>query len=222
MATDKPTPQIFALMRNGHDVIRGAQLDIQEATVDRNDLEGANKRWVEFFRWNSLHLFMEEGNGSKDVAGFFKLFDKHCEQVTTTEGLFDAHVDLHEKEEAVEQAFKLGEMPALQTAFAEFESVNLAHLKKEEDIMMPMVMKLMKSGHPMKKYMKEDILAVVPAQDMEFFVKFANQMLKKQHGGMPRVRVFQRTCCSGRKRSVGPVDQGHGHGKDIQRVAYCH
>ena len=51
-----------------------------------------------------------------------------------------------------------------------------------------MVKKLMQSGHPMKQYMKEEILANV--QDMEFFIQFAVGTLEHDSQEMPRFRLF--------------------------------
>lgn len=56
---------------------------------------------------------------------------------------------------------------------------------------MPAIMQMMKAGEPLKKYMIDDILAViVNSPDYEFWIKYANQVLEKHHGGMPRARVF--------------------------------
>ena len=57
--------------------------------------------------------------------------------------------------------------------------------------MMPKVMEMKKMGKPLKKYMKEELLAtIVNTPDFEFFVKFANEILERHSEGMPRVRVF--------------------------------
>jgi hypothetical protein len=57
--------------------------------------------------------------------------------------------------------------------------------------MMPKIREFKEGGHPMKKYMQEEIIAAVDKPgEMEHFVKFANEMLEKHSEGEPRVRVF--------------------------------
>jgi hypothetical protein len=80
----------------------------------------------------------------------------------------------------------------IKIAFEAFEEANLAHLEKEEGIMMPCVSKMAKSGkHNMKQIMREEILAsIVDSKDFEFWIKYANEVLERHPEGMPRVRVF--------------------------------
>ena len=69
---DKPKPQIFAIMRNGHEVIRGSVADIKEA-VEQSDMESAKDTWEKLKKWGHLHKMMEESDG-KGVTpkGLFK------------------------------------------------------------------------------------------------------------------------------------------------------
>jgi hypothetical protein len=57
----KPTPMIFALMRNGHEVIREAQADIR-AAIEKEDYETAKDTWEKLCKWCNIHMIMEEGN----------------------------------------------------------------------------------------------------------------------------------------------------------------
>lgn len=108
-------------------------------------------------------------------------------------GLRGAHKELDEKEAAVEKAFadhaKSKDMSKIAAAWEAFEAENEKHLQHEESVMMPMVQQMMKAGHPMKQFMKEEILPNAKT-DMEFFVKYAMAKLEAASGPMPRFRVF--------------------------------
>lgn len=67
MSEKKPEPQIFAIMRNGHEVIRGSMLDMKDA-IEKDDMETAKDIWQKLHKWSSLHKRMEEGN-EPDPAG---------------------------------------------------------------------------------------------------------------------------------------------------------
>jgi hypothetical protein len=66
---EKPKPQVFALMRNGHSVIREAQVDIR-AAIEKEDYATAKDTWEKLCKWSDIHMIMEEGN-DKGV-GFFR------------------------------------------------------------------------------------------------------------------------------------------------------
>lgn len=119
----------------------------------------------------------------------------HCNGAATNGKLHEAHEELEATEKALDEAFasQSKDMAAIvQTAFAAFESANEAHLKHEEQVMMPKVQELVKKGHPMKKYMVQELLPAVTADDMEFFIKYAATKLEAASisGSMPRFRVF--------------------------------
>ena len=72
MSDEKPKPQIFAIMRNGHEVIRGGMVDCKEAIVD-GDFEAAQSLWEKLVKFESMHKTMEEGDGTDESPkGFFK------------------------------------------------------------------------------------------------------------------------------------------------------
>lgn len=71
-APEKPRPLIFAIMRNGHEVIRGALRDLKDA-LDNGDLTKAKEIWPKFYKWQNVHHDMEEGNGKEgSPRGMFK------------------------------------------------------------------------------------------------------------------------------------------------------
>ena len=60
MSEEKPELQIFAIMRNGHEVVRGSMLDMKDA-IDKDDVETAKEVWQKLNKWTVLHKRMEEG-----------------------------------------------------------------------------------------------------------------------------------------------------------------
>jgi len=187
---EKPKPQIFAIMRNGHEVIRGAQRDVQKM-VDKGKMKEAKALWAKMHKWADIHMKMEEGSGTDESPmGMFRLLDKNFENIAKEQGLYDDHVELNKLEEAVDAAFEKGDKKEIKEAFDAFAKANTSHLEKEESIMMPKIKEFIAGGHPMKKYMQEELLATVSDDQMEHFIKFANEILEKHSEGEPRVRVF--------------------------------
>jgi hypothetical protein len=69
---EKPKPMIFALMRNAHEVIRGAQRDLKEA-IEKGDLNSARILHEKLMKFTMMHMWMEEGSGTdKSPIGMFK------------------------------------------------------------------------------------------------------------------------------------------------------
>ena len=72
-------PQIFAIMRNGHEVIRGNMVEVQRA-IESQDLPSVVHHWNNLQRFTHIHQTMEEGceNNNKKKKnegapkGFFK------------------------------------------------------------------------------------------------------------------------------------------------------
>ena len=70
---DKPRPMVFAIMRNGHEVIRGSMKDIQ-AAVDAQNMDEAMETYGKLDKWMHLHKLMEEGhpNSTETPMGMFR------------------------------------------------------------------------------------------------------------------------------------------------------
>lgn len=185
---EAPRPLIFALMRNSHEVIRGGILECKQQLADGN-LDGFKGCWAALHKFEHLHMQMEEGRA--DVApGFFSILNEHFDGLATKEGLFDAHPKLDAAETLVDEAATAGDVAAVTTAFDAFAAFNEVHMNHEEDIMMPKVMALKKSGHNLKEAMATRILPAAIAGDFEHFVTYGVRMSEKHDGGKPRARVF--------------------------------
>mmetsp|Transcript_16740 Transcript_16740/g.24751 ORF Transcript_16740/g.24751 Transcript_16740/m.24751 type:complete len:338 (-) Transcript_16740:84-1097(-) len=199
---ENPRPMIFALMRNGHEVIRGAMEDISEeiaTQTSKGDYADADKiieMWNDLHAWEGMHKTMEEGKGVKgspktSPVGLFELLDRKYDGIATKNGLLDAHDELDDLEDAMHNACHLKDMWRIRRAWKNFEEVNSAHLKKEESIMMAKVTEMAKSGENLKDMMRNEIFALIAnSPDLKFFIQFANRILDTHPGGMPRARVF--------------------------------
>jgi len=199
---EKPRPMIFALMRDGHEVIRGAMEDISEeiaTQTSKGDYADADKiieMWNDLHAWEGMHKTMEEGKGVKgspktSPVGLFELLDRKYDGIATKNGLLDAHDELDDLEDAMHNACHLKDMWRIRRAWKNFEEVNSAHLKKEESIMMAKVTEMAKSGENLKDMMRNEIFALIAnSPDLKFFIQFANRILDTHPGGMPRARVF--------------------------------
>eukprot|EP00523_Entomoneis_sp_CCMP467_P021177 CAMPEP_0168836962 /NCGR_PEP_ID=MMETSP0727-20121128/4882_1 /TAXON_ID=265536 /ORGANISM="Amphiprora sp., Strain CCMP467" /LENGTH=171 /DNA_ID=CAMNT_0008890371 /DNA_START=42 /DNA_END=554 /DNA_ORIENTATION=- len=134
MSDDKPKPQIFAIMRNGHEVIRGGMTNVKEAIEKGNDMEAVKDAWNKLIRFEALHKTMEEGDGTDDSpTGFFKILDAKADGIVTQQGLYNLHGNLESLETSVSTAIESGDMDALQADYPKFMEENEAHLKQEED-----------------------------------------------------------------------------------------
>lgn len=76
---EKPKPLVFAIMRNGHEVIRGAMVGISEeislqmSRGDRANVDKVVKMWNELHKWEDMHKLMEDGSGSEESpSGMFR------------------------------------------------------------------------------------------------------------------------------------------------------
>lgn len=192
-SAEKPRPQVFALMRNSHEVIRGAMRDLDDAIALEDDgaaLAAFGPRWEEFLRFQGLHAAMEDGVRGR-AKGMFAFLDEQFADVAKEKGLRLQHRALHEKEAAVGRALKRRSAKTLRDAWPAYREANEAHLAKEEEVMMPKVAELVKAGHNMPLAIRSHMLPAAGGDaHLSFFIEFAMRTLEKHHGGMPRARVF--------------------------------
>lgn len=164
--------------------------DIQ-AALSKDDVVQARAMWDDLQRWDNLHMRMEEGK--KGVAkGLFSILDEYADGIVTKKKLRHHHQSLYEYEEDITDAFanSCDVSESVKASFESFQKANLAHLEMEESVMMPALQRLSKEGQPMKTFMCRDVFPSIPKGEIEFFIKFANQVLVQHEDGMPRVRVF--------------------------------
>jgi len=157
-------------------------------------MKEAKSLWLKLQLWDNVHMRMEEGStdGTSPI-GMFRVLNQTCENISEERDLRNQHNHLYKYEEDINAAFSNPSnvvSESVKAAFASFKSENLHHLEVEEKVIMPSIVKLAKSGEPMKKYMLEEIFPLIPDENLEFFIKFANEILQRHEGGMTWVRVF--------------------------------
>jgi hypothetical protein len=105
--------------------------------------------------------------------------------------LLKQHLDVDKKEASMAKAVAKKNMAMMNAEVDGFAKTMEEHLKKEEDVMMPKVQEMKKNGVPLKKIMREEILALIWSneQDWEFFLTFACQTLDKRPMLQP-LKVF--------------------------------
>ena len=191
----------MAIMRNAHEVLRGAMRDIQKL-LEKGDLEGAASLWRKFQRFQELHKRMEEGcrdeidpNMKQGYGVLFRMMDDHVGGVTTEAKLLNNHEELENAEKELDRVFgNSKDSESIKKMFAAFMEDNEAHLLAEEKVLMPSVQKMMKNGVKVKKHLKVEVLSVLLREkgDIEFFLRFGNEILQRHDNipDQPRVRVF--------------------------------
>jgi hypothetical protein len=144
-----PKPIPMAIMRNAHEVIHGAMIDIQ-SHLDQNHFQKALQLWRQFNR------FISDLEGRKKGAkGLFRLINDYADGATESVGLMDSHRALYELEEDVRDIVE----PALDVERAKhiypvFMKGNDKHLTEEENVLMPAIQKMIQQGVPTGKYLK--------------------------------------------------------------------
>lgn len=189
---EKPKPQVFAIMRNGHEVLRGLSVDITALFADdTTTCADVAAVWNKFIRWMQLHALMEDGASDKG-KGFFAVLDERFEKVATEQGLVQAHIDIAELETAMDDSLKGDDIAAVKTAWEAFTAANEAHLLKEEEHFMPKVQAMAKAKVNLVEVLRTDVLSCAWNEDDfgDAFLTVAGQTLEKHAGGKPRPRVF--------------------------------
>lgn len=182
---------VFAIMRNGHEVIRGTMIDVEEF-IQAGEWGKAYNAYSQLAKWEGMHKLMEEGNQNDQTPkGVFSVLDENFNGVAKENGMRESHTELDRLEEKVDEAADVYDNEAFAELFKEFSKANDDHMKAEESIMEPKVKQLKMSGVDLKGVITNEVLAlVVSSPDFKFFVQHAVAVLEKHHGNMPRARVF--------------------------------
>merc|ERR1712232_1200260 len=134
---EKAKPMVFALMRNGHEVIRGLGVDLNEA-AEKKDLETFTKTWKTLSKWIKIHANMEDGVEGKS-KGFFTALDEKFDGIVQEAGLRNTHEEIDKLEHDVDAAIDSGDIDKVVEAWSKFYEENEKHLAGEEKVMMPKV-----------------------------------------------------------------------------------
>lgn len=124
----------FAFMRLTHDALRVGFAELGGA-IESGDLAGARERHAALTTVIALHAAQEE-------RVFFPLLDERFDKAVAEAGLRDLHVREHGLESAFASALASGDLAAAGEAFTAWNQSFEDHLKREEDVMMPLTEKV--------------------------------------------------------------------------------
>jgi len=136
LALDMPdfTTRPFAFMRLTHEALRSGFVELKDASTAR-DLDRAREAWTSLAGIVDVHKRHEEER-------FFPLLDELFDGAVTAAGLRDAHEREHRHEATVHAALEAGDLAALDAALQEWAPSFEQHLADEEDVMMPLTVKV--------------------------------------------------------------------------------
>ena len=143
-----PNVMVFAVMRNGHEGVRGLLLTLVDAAAAATGSPKAANAQAVASAWKELREFIDVHMRTENEL-FFPLLDSQFDGVVTKEGLLDEHVsDSKEQAELTAVIDALVANPSAESAAAakakveEFHKHHLKHLEHEEKVMMPLARKL--------------------------------------------------------------------------------
>jgi hypothetical protein len=195
----EPEVSVPAVMRNYHEVLRNDLGKVLPALVDAGDVAAFAAAWQAYTTAIAVHAAMEdgvEGAGGGSAAMLDHYFDG-----AAGAGMFrEEHVDEHAMQAAVTAAIGAG-AAAVRAAFAAYRVFAEAHLKHEEDIMMPLVARLPEPKAPL--FARWCLSAGIAHGDFEHFVAHgvaslaAHGSAKNTPAGATRVFVHAlKTVCT--------------------------
>jgi hypothetical protein len=127
-------------MRNYHEVLRNDLSKVLAPLAESGDLASFARAWADYCAAIAVHAAMEdgvEGSGSGSAA----MLDYYFDGAADTAVFKEEHVNEHASQRAITAAIGAGPV-ALRAAFETYRPAAEAHLKHEEDIWMPLVVRL--------------------------------------------------------------------------------
>jgi len=136
----EPEVSVPAVMRNYHEVLRNDLARELTPLAEAGDLAGFAAAWRAYTAAIAVHAAMEDGVEGAG-GGSAAMLDHHFDGAAGAAMFKDEHVHEHAMQQAVTDALPQG-AAAVRAAFAAYRVMAEAHLKHEEDIMMPLVARL--------------------------------------------------------------------------------
>lgn len=180
-------PNIFSIMRYGHEVVRGSMKRVN-ITLEDGDVKRAMKEFYKLMEWSEMHKLMEEGNNDDMTPkGFFTVLDEKFDNIAVNTALREKHDVLEAAEIVLNAAMETDDLLTIQNAFSTYQDLNEAHLQDEEAVMMPKVAQMKADGVNLAELMKTELLELLlkPEKEFIFFIQHANRILQDE----PKVTV---------------------------------
>ena len=190
----EPEVSVPAVMRNYHEVLRNDLAKVLAPLAVAGDLTGFATAWDGYCAAIAVHAAMEDGVEGAG-GGSAAMLDFYFDGAAGASVFKEEHVHEHAHQRAVTVA--IGEGPvALRAAFETYRVAAEAHLKHEEDVMVPLVMRLPSPKAP--KFAQWCVSAGIAQGGFEHFVAHGVRSLatygsgKNTPAGATRVWVHAR------------------------------
>ena len=195
----EPEVSVPAVMRNYHEVLRNDLSKVLAPLAEAGELARFAAAWQAYRAAIAVHAAMEDGVEGAG-GGSAAMLDHYFDGAAGAAMFKDEHVQEHELQHAVTDAVAEG-IGAVRTAFAAYREFAEAHLRHEEDIMMPLVARLPAPKAPL--FAKWCVSAGIAHGGFEHFVAHGVQSLatfgsaKNTPAGATRVFVHAlKTVCT--------------------------
>jgi len=187
----EPEVSVPAVMRNYHEVLRNDLAKVLAPLAATGDLARFAAAWDGYCAAIAVHAAMEDGVAGAG-GGSAAMLDHYFDGAAGAAVFKEEHVHEHAQQRAVAAA--IGDGPvALRAAFETYRVTAEAHLKHEEDVMMPLVARLPMPKAP--KFAQWCVSAGIAHGGFEHFVAHGVQSLatygstKNSPAGATRVWV---------------------------------
>jgi len=142
----EPEVSVPAVMRNYHEVLRNDLSKVLTPLAQTGAVADFAAAWQGYCKAIAVHAAMEDGVEGAG-GGSAAMLDLHFDGAAGAALFAAEHVEEHAMQHAVGDAIPNG-AEAVRSAFASYRVFAEAHLKHEEDIMMPLVARLPMSAKP--------------------------------------------------------------------------
>jgi len=136
----EPEISVPAVMRNYHEVLRNDLAKVLTPLAAAGDLSAFAAAWDAYCAAIAVHAAMEDGVEGAG-GGSTAMLDLYFDGAAGAPVFREEHVQEHAGQRAVTAAIGQG-AAALRAAFEAYRAAAEAHLKHEEDVMVPLVIRL--------------------------------------------------------------------------------
>jgi len=162
----EPEASAPAVMRNYHEVLRNDLVKVLAPLAAAGDVEGFARAWDDYRAAIAVHAAMEDGVEGAG-GGSAAMLDHYFDGAAGASVFKAEHAHEHASQRAVTAALADGP-DALRSAFESYRGTAEAHLQHEEDVMVPLVMRLPNPKAP--KFAEWCVTAGVAHGGFEHFV----------------------------------------------------
>lgn len=163
----EPEASVPAVMRNYHEVLRNDLAKVLAPLAAAGDVASFATAWRDYCAAIAVHAAMEDGVEGAG-GGSAAMLDHYFDGAAGAAVFKEEHVQEHASQRAVTVALAEG-ADALRAAFERYRVVAEAHLQHEEDVMVPLVMRLPNPKAP--KFAQWCVSAGIAHGGFEHFVE---------------------------------------------------